>query len=69
MHFALYATKDGEVTTNAQIAFRIDNIEAAHDRAVAAGAELVHPPKAQPWGTSARYRDPDGNVIELTQRS
>lgn len=68
MHFSLYATKDGVVTTNAQIAFRVDNLEATHDRAMAAGAELVHPPKAQPWGTSARYRDPDGNVIELTQQ-
>lgn len=36
-------------------------------QALAAGAELVHEPKAQPWGRSARYRDFDGNIIELTQ--
>jgi hypothetical protein len=29
----------------------------------------VHEPTAQPWGTSARYRDLDGNVIELTQHA
>jgi len=66
MHFALYASKDGAATTRAQIAFRVDDLDAAHARAVAAGAEVVHGPKAQPWGRSARYRDFDGNVIELT---
>jgi predicted enzyme related to lactoylglutathione lyase len=67
MHFALYESKDGSTTTGAQIAFRVDDIDAAHRRAVDAGAEVIHDPKPQPWGTSARYRDYDGNVIELTQ--
>lgn len=67
MHFALYETKDGSRTTAAQIAFRVDDIETAHARAVAAGAEVVHDPVAQPWGVSARYRDPDGNIVELTE--
>jgi predicted enzyme related to lactoylglutathione lyase len=67
MHFALYASKDGEATSRAQIAFRVADLEAAHRRAVAAAAEVIHGPEAQPWGMSARYRDFDGNVIELTQ--
>jgi predicted enzyme related to lactoylglutathione lyase len=67
MHFALYETKDGVATTGAQIAFRVGNIESAHERAVGAGAEVLHGPKPQPWGVSARYRDADGNIIELTQ--
>src|SRR5262249_11417565 len=67
MHFALYASKDGTVTSGAQIALRVPDLDAAHARAVAKGAEVVHGPKPQPWGTSARYRDFDGNVIELTQ--
>jgi predicted enzyme related to lactoylglutathione lyase len=45
----------------------VDDVDLAHERAVKAGAEVVHGPKPQPWGTSARYRDPDGNVVELTQ--
>jgi predicted enzyme related to lactoylglutathione lyase len=69
MHFALYAAKDGSVTTRAQIAFQVDDLDAAHRRATAAGAEVVHEPKAQPWGRSARYRDFDGNIIELTLRA
>ena len=32
MHFALYASKDGEVTNGAQIAFRVADLEAAHAR-------------------------------------
>ena len=67
MHFALYASKDGEVTSRAQVAFRVADLDAAHLRAVAAGAEVIHEPKPQIWGRSARYRDFDGNVIELTQ--
>lgn len=67
LHFALYQTKDGSVTHAAQVAFRVDDLDAANASALAAGAELVHGPKSQPWGRSARYRDFDGNVIELTQ--
>jgi predicted enzyme related to lactoylglutathione lyase len=68
MHFALYETKDGATTAGAQIAFRVADIESAHRRAVRAGAEVIHEPKSQPWGTSARYRDGDGNIVELTQQ-
>lgn len=68
MHFALYASKDGAVTSGAQIAFRVADLEAAHARAATAGAEVIHGPKSQPWGRSARYKDFDGNVIELTQQ-
>jgi len=69
IHFALYATKDGTVTSHAQVAFEVDDIDAAHVRATAAGAAVVHQPKPQPWGISARYRDYDRNIIELTQRT
>ena len=68
LHFALYETKNGAAaTTHAQVAFRVADIEFAHARAVRAGAEVLHGPKPQPWGTSSRYRDDDQNVIELTQ--
>jgi predicted enzyme related to lactoylglutathione lyase len=69
IHLALYATKDGEPTRRAQVAFEVADLESAHARALATGVELIHEPKDQPWGRSARYCDPDGNVIELTQRA
>ena len=65
-HFALYAAKGVERTTGAQVGFRVDDLDLAHERAVAAGAEVIHGPIPQPWGRSARYRDFDGNVVELT---
>jgi predicted enzyme related to lactoylglutathione lyase len=65
-HFALYAAKGAERTAGAQVGFRVDDLDSAHSRAVAAGAEVVHGPIPQPWGRSARYRDFDGNVVELT---
>ena len=66
VHFALYQAKDTGRTTGAQVGFRVDDLNAAHEQAVAAGAEVIHGPIAQPWGRSARYRDFDGNVVELT---
>jgi predicted enzyme related to lactoylglutathione lyase len=69
MHFALYATKDGTATRGAQVSLRVADLDVAHARAVAAGARVIHEPKAQPWGRSARYLDVDDNVVELTQQA
>ena len=66
LHFALYQAKGSEVATGAQVGFRVDDLDAAHVAALAAGAELVHEPRAEPWGTTSRYRDFDGNVMSLT---
>jgi predicted enzyme related to lactoylglutathione lyase len=69
LHFALYEAKTDERTAHAQISFAVDDLEAAHATAIAAGASVIHEPRAELWGRSARYRDFDGNVIELTQPS
>jgi catechol 2,3-dioxygenase-like lactoylglutathione lyase family enzyme len=66
LHFALYESKSDH-TTGAQLSLVVDDIAAAHLAAQAAGAEVLHTPRSEPWGTSARYRDFDGNVVELTQ--
>lgn len=31
------------------------------------GALVLHEPRPEPWGRSVRYRDLDGNTVELTQ--
>jgi predicted enzyme related to lactoylglutathione lyase len=67
LHFALYQCKGDPPTTRAQIGFLVDDLDQAHATAVRAGAELVHAPRREP-GTTARYRDYDGNVISLTER-
>jgi predicted enzyme related to lactoylglutathione lyase len=42
IHFALYASKDGTTTMRAQVAFEVNDLDAAHRRATEAGAEVVH---------------------------
>jgi catechol 2,3-dioxygenase-like lactoylglutathione lyase family enzyme len=68
LHFSLYQAKS-EVTRCAQVGFPTDDIEGDHARLIAAGVPVIHPPRAEPWGETARYADPDGNVVSLTQRS
>src|SRR5438046_92781 len=48
-----------DVHEGQEIAFEVDDLDEAHARAVGAGAEVVRP---------GVYRDPDGNVVTLTQR-
>ncbi len=66
LHLALFPA-DPNATENAEIGFYVDDLEAAHARAVAGGAEVVREPRQEPWGRSATYRDPDGNLVGLTQ--
>jgi predicted enzyme related to lactoylglutathione lyase len=55
---------DGGLTQNTELGFYVDDFAGAHARAVAAGATVVREPQEQ----SATYRDPDGNLVTLTQR-
>jgi predicted RNase H-like nuclease/predicted enzyme related to lactoylglutathione lyase len=60
---------DNDATTGAHVGFEVDDLEAAHRRATAAGAGIVHEPRDGPWGRTAAYRDLHGNVVMLAQRS
>jgi predicted enzyme related to lactoylglutathione lyase len=68
LHFALHPTKN-QPTSGAQITFSVDDIDKAHGTAASAGAHVIHEPRTEPWGRSARYEDLDGNMIELTQHT
>jgi catechol 2,3-dioxygenase-like lactoylglutathione lyase family enzyme len=67
LHFALYEAK-GASTSGVQLSIEVPDVIEAHRAAVAAGATVIHEPRPEPWGASARYRDLDDNVVELTQR-
>lgn len=48
--------------------FRASDLDAAFDRMVAAGAEIVQEPTEQFWGTrDFAVRDPSGNMIRVDQ--
>ncbi len=63
--FSLYPADDA--VTRASIGFSVPDVAKLHEVAVAAGLRVVREPEAMPWGTSAVYEDPDGNVISLTE--
>lgn len=49
-----------------EIAFTTEEVAAALERALAAGARLVQEPKLMPWGqTTAYVTDPNGFLVEL----
>jgi predicted RNase H-like nuclease/predicted enzyme related to lactoylglutathione lyase len=67
LHLALFPADEGPPGTNPQIGFFVDDVEAAHVRAAAAGAAVVYPPRDESWGRTAAYRDLDGTLVTLTQ--
>jgi len=49
-----------------EIAFITDDVEMAHQKAIAAGALEIEVPLKKPWGQTVSYvRCPDGTLIEL----
>lgn len=49
-----------------EVAFVTDDVQAAYDRAVKAGATPAAPPAKKPWGQVIAYvRDLDGVLVEL----
>jgi len=49
-----------------EIGFTVTDVQAAYDRAVAAGARALAAPVAKPWGQTVAYvRCPDGCLVEL----
>jgi len=52
------------------VSIEVDDVDAVHDRAVAAGAEIVYPLTDEDWGLRRFFvRDPNGAVINVTQRA
>ena len=70
MHFALYPFKLPErpVSKSTQVGFHIDNLEQVHNNFLEAGVDVLQAPRAEPWGKTARYSDPDGNIVSITER-
>lgn len=59
-------TRDATAPVNPDVSVFVDDVEAAHAAAVAAGAEVVHPLTAEDWGVRRFfYRDASGRVINV----
>jgi predicted enzyme related to lactoylglutathione lyase len=50
------------------ISMEVDDVDAVHERAIEAGAEIVYPLTDEEWGLRRFFvRDPNGAVINVTQ--
>ena len=50
------------------IVFQSDNVQKTYDELKARGVEFTQEPKTEPWGTSAMFRDSEGNVFLISSR-
>jgi uncharacterized glyoxalase superfamily protein PhnB len=67
MHgFSIRPNKPGDTPAGFEIALVTDDVQAAFDRAVAAGAIPASRPEPKPWGQTVGYvRDINGILVEL----
>jgi len=68
LHFALFQARE-QPTASAEVGFVVDDLDTVHRRALSSGVPVVHAPRVEPWGPTARYTDPDRNVVGLTERA
>lgn len=62
----LYESRDVP-TSRLRLELQVEDLPHAHRRALGAGARIAHGPRAEAPGRCARYFDPDGNLVELTE--
>jgi|SRR5690625_1251547 len=59
-------TADATASVNPDVSVFVDDVEAAHAAALAAGVEIVHPLSTEEWGVRRFfYRDSSGHVINV----
>ena len=57
--------QEDRVGTFVNTSFDCDNLEGTYEELKSRGVEFTTPPTAQPWGTFAIFKDPDGNSFVL----
>ena len=50
------------------ISFSADNVESTYDEMSKRGVKFLQPPKKEHWGTSAIFKDLDGNIFLLSSK-
>lgn len=62
------AAQAGRDAAGVLLAWVVDDVDAEHDRLVAAGVEMTTPPETEPWGERyLQVTDPCGVVLQLVQ--
>jgi catechol 2,3-dioxygenase-like lactoylglutathione lyase family enzyme len=59
-------THDATAPVVPDVSVEVDDVDAAHEAALRAGAEIVHPLSNEPWGVRRFFvRDSDGKVVNV----
>ena len=59
-------TEDLTASVNPDVSVEVDDVDSAHDAAVAAGLRIVHPLTDEQWGVRRFFFvDPSGNVVNV----
>ena len=65
-HQVSLMTKDATAPVNPNVSIEVDDVDAAHEAAVAAGLRIVHPLSDEEWGVRRLFfADAAGNVINV----
>lgn len=64
-----YRKPHGVEVAGTELAFYTDDVQAAYDRALTAGARALTPPRTMDWGQTVAYvEDPAGTIIGFISR-
>lgn len=50
------------------IVFQSDNVQKTYEELKAKGVEFTQEPRAESWGTSAMFRDSEGNIVLISSK-
>lgn len=65
-HQVSLMTTDATAAVNPSMSVEVDDVDAAHEAAVRAGLDIVHPLSNEAWGVRRFfYADRDGNVVNV----
>ena len=60
--------QEDRIGTFSNIAFWSDDVQKTYQELTGRGVEFQQPPKKESWGTSAIFKDLDGNVFALSSK-
>ncbi|OON72339.1 VOC family protein [Streptomyces tsukubensis] len=59
-------SQDASAPVHPDLSVEVDDVDAVHAAVVAAGADVVFPPRDEEWGVRRFFvRDPDGTVVNV----
>jgi predicted enzyme related to lactoylglutathione lyase len=60
--------QEDRIGTFTNLSFASDDVEKTHRELTERGVEFTQAPKKESWGTSALFKDPDGNTFVIGSR-